>query len=168
MNFYFVYVSSLPTNQLLYKELENYFRKSRAPLHKKYKSRISRIYTVRQPVNFRKAKNTFLFFHGTKAQNVGNILLEGLTIDPPNVKRTGAMFGQGLYFADRVSTRQLNIASQQVNTLSGFIFGCEVAVGKQFHASKGDPNLPKSLPRGKSTTIGMGRCIPSHTEKSII
>ena len=118
MNFYFVYVSSLPTNQLLYKELENYFRKSRAPLHKKYKSRISRIYTVRQPVNFRKAKNTFLFFHGTKAQNVGNILLEGLTIDPPNVKRTGAMFGQGLYFADRVSTRQLNIASQQVNTLS--------------------------------------------------
>jgi len=46
-------------------------------------------------------KNSMLLWHGTKASNVIGILQTGFRIAPSNVNRTGAMFGDGVYFADR-------------------------------------------------------------------
>jgi len=44
--------------------------------------------------------NPLLLWHGTKAVNYLSILATGLRIAPPNAERTGAMFGDGIYFAD--------------------------------------------------------------------
>lgn len=45
-------------------------------------------------------KATELFWHGTRNQNVFNIIKTGLLIRPTGVVTTGAMFGHGIYFAD--------------------------------------------------------------------
>lgn len=42
-----------------------------------------------------------LLFHGTSMHNVLGILGQGMRIAPPESDFTGAMFGNGIYFADQ-------------------------------------------------------------------
>lgn len=47
-------------------------------------------------------RDIHFLYHGSRNQNWWNILIQGLAIHPSkHVIRTGAMFGQGLYFAQR-------------------------------------------------------------------
>ena len=48
-----------------------------------------------------KNKNTQLLWHGSRNENWVGILQQGLVVRPSNAIITGAMFGNGLYFANR-------------------------------------------------------------------
>ena len=50
----------------------------------------------------------------------------------------------------------------------GFVLGCEMVLGRQFYSYIADPTLPTNLPRGKTSTVGVGRWIPVGINKSAI
>ena len=87
----------------LYKKLSNYVTN----MHIKWKIRVLCIYGVKQKLSFVNTKNTSVLFHGTPKENLCNILINDLKVQPNDVRRTGAMFGRGLYFADRSSKSAL-------------------------------------------------------------
>jgi poly [ADP-ribose] polymerase len=79
-------------------------------------------------------------WHGTRVSNILSILKCGLVIPPSSSAHcTGRMYGDGLYFSDQ-STKSLNYShgywggSQDDNC---FMFLAEVAMGKEYSASRG-------------------------------
>lgn len=78
--------------------------------------------------------NRMMLWHGTRAQNVSNILKSGLMIPAP----VSQMFGQGIYFADRVSKSALYCWRHLGNPPSnwdGYLFLCEVQLGRSYTAT---------------------------------
>lgn len=78
-----------------------------------------------------------LLFHGTRSENVWNILKTGLVLRPQNVTITGKMFGYGIYFASS-SQKSLGYTSlsgsywARGNQKSGFMILHAVAYGKPY------------------------------------
>jgi hypothetical protein len=80
-----------------------------------------------------------LLWHGTRGENIIGILHTGFRIAPADSRRTGAMFGEGVYFSDVFNksanyafTGNLHRYNQDVkNKLAKrYVFLCEVALGK--------------------------------------
>lgn len=90
-------------------------------------------------------RDTRLLWHGTRNENVWNILKTGLMIRPTvKVIRAGAMFGHGLYMAPK-SSKSLGYTSlsgsywARGNSNSGFMILHEVAYGKPYDVYSFDP-----------------------------
>lgn len=80
-----------------------------------------------------------MLWHGTRGENIIGILHTGFRIAPADSRRTGAMFGEGVYFSDVFNksanyafTGNLHRYNQDVkNKLAKrYVFLCEVALGK--------------------------------------
>lgn len=102
--------------------------------------------TITNPQGPDPPKLTMMLWHGTKPQNLSAILKNGFRCPP-----TGAqMFGQGVYFADRVS-KSAQYCSRVTNFMRplagdvGYLFLCEVVVGKWYNARVSNPTY-KSVP----------------------
>lgn len=82
-------------------------------------------------------RDTKLLFHGTRNENVWNILKTGLVLRPTNAVITGKMFGYGIYFAPSAQ-KSLGYTSMsgsywaKGNSNSGFMILHEVAYGKPY------------------------------------
>lgn len=78
---------------------------------------------------FKSLHNRQLLWHGSSTTNFASILETGLKIAPTGARITGAMFGQGIYFADMV-TKSANYcrADPHYNT-TGLMVLSEVALG---------------------------------------
>lgn len=78
-----------------------------------------------------------LLFHGTRSENVWNILKTGLVLRPQNVVISGKMFGYGIYFAPSAQ-KSLGYTSlsgsywARGNQSSGFMILHAVAYGKPY------------------------------------
>ena len=108
-------------------------------------AKISAIYKITQSVNDKNYNlnnydNRYIFFHGTKVENVIGILSQGLKIAPVQAVNTGKSFGYGIYLSDSFSlslgycsyphlyyTNNLNLPKTNNKK---FMFMVEVAVGK--------------------------------------
>jgi len=79
-----------------------------------------------------------LLWHGTRNENVISILQKSLMIRPAGAIITGAMFGNGIYFANK-AIKALGYTSTKGsywargNNDTGYLFVFEVAVGNQKH-----------------------------------
>ena len=87
--------------------------------------------------NLNKYNNRYLFFHGTKAENVIGILSQGLKIAPVQAINTGKSYGNGIYLSDNFSYslgycyhRIYNANNMNFTDEKIFVFIVEVAVGK--------------------------------------
>lgn len=79
--------------------------------------------------------NRTMLWHGTRAKFIGKILQDGFAIPIPNKQ----MFGQGIYFSDRVSKSARYCAGYAVDpqwNSEGYILLCEVQLGRPFHAKR--------------------------------
>lgn len=82
-------------------------------------------------------RDTKLLWHGTRSENVWNIMKTGLILRPTNAVITGKMFGYGIYFAPSAQ-KSLGYTSisgsywAKGNDHSGFMLLHEVAYGKPF------------------------------------
>ena len=82
-------------------------------------------------------RNCKLLFHGTRSENVWNILKTGLVLRPTNAIITGKMFGYGLYFAPSAQ-KSLGYTSlsgsywARGNSNSGFMILHSVTYGKPY------------------------------------
>lgn len=99
--------------------------------------------------NWEKHGNKMLLWHGTRAENLVGILQTGFRIAPREATRSGAMFGEGIYFADVFSkSYNYTTATQRIHMNNGYyshnrqnptkrkypkryMFLCEVMLGKQ-------------------------------------
>lgn len=78
----------------------------------------------------------------------------------------GAMFGKGVYFSDMVSKSANYCFTNRTNT-TGVLLLCEVVLGtedERYKLQDADGTLPKSLPSGKCSVVGLGRVAPNPTE----
>lgn len=98
-------------------------------------------------------KKTELFWHGSRNENWISILQSGLKIRPSNAILTGAMFGHGIYFADRyrksANYTSLNGAVwTHGGSRTAFLALMDVHVGEQYRIPKWDSscyNLSKDV-----------------------
>ena len=104
---------------------------------------ITAIYKITESVNDKNFNlnnydNRYIFFHGTKVENVIGILSQGLKIAPVQAINTGQFYGSGIYLSDNFSC-SLGYCSHslyyRMNNLINddskkFMFMAEVAVGK--------------------------------------
>lgn len=67
-------------------------------------------------------------------------------------------FGKGVYFAD-MSSKSANYCFASRSSSTGLLLLCEVALGETNRKFAADYNA-SSLPRGKSSTHGIGRTAP--------
>ena len=101
--------------------------------------------------NLNNYDNRYLFFHGTKAENILGILSQGLKIAPVQAINTGKSYGNGIYLSDNFSC-SLGYCSYAPNYIRNnrtiiynnkrFMFMAEVAVGN-------------TGPNGDTVVVGM-------------
>jgi hypothetical protein len=113
---------------------------------------ITAIYKITESVNDKNFNlnnydNRYIFFHGTKVENVIGILSQGLKISPVQAINTGKAYGTGIYLSDNF-TCSLGYCSymfrNSVNNRNNFnnklfMFMAEVAVGQT--GQYGDTNV---------------------------
>ncbi|CAI2363215.1 unnamed protein product [Moneuplotes crassus] len=109
-----------------------------------------------------KVGNKMLLWHGSRFSNFGGILSQGLRIAPPEAPVSGYMFGKGVYFADIVS-KSAGYCCSHLSNKEGLLLLCEVAIGETNDLTNAKYDANK-LPRGKHSTLGMGKWIPDHSE----
>ena len=66
------------------------------------------------PNNF---KNRYIFFHGTKIENILGILSQGLKISPFEAKFQGATYGKGIYLSNSFNL-SFNYCRSEINRKS--------------------------------------------------
>lgn len=105
------------------------------------------------------AKFRMMLWHGTKSDCVAKILQSGIQ-NPPAKNQ---MFGTGIYFADRVSKSAQYCPNTQKPTApvaetEGYLFLCDVLVGKMFNARKArnDATSPPSYVTKRGTEVQVG------------
>lgn len=90
-------------------------------------------------------KDIHFLYHGTRNQNVWNIIKEGLLLDP-NAQITGKLFGKGLYFANKAK-KSFNYSSLRGSYYSregddlGFCFIFKVAYKNPMNVAIWSPAL---------------------------
>lgn len=99
--------------------------------------------------------STLELFHGTRNENILNILQQGLLTKPKSAVHTGSMFGSGIYFASQ-STKSANYCSGfgAVRNDKYYLFVCEVATGKIKDYDTAQPHL-HSAPAGYNSVRGV-------------
>lgn len=78
-----------------------------------------------------------LLWHGTRGENIVGIIQTGFRIAPADAARTGAMFGEGVYFCDVFNKCFQYSNTSNYHQYSGvakklakkYVFLCEVALG---------------------------------------
>ncbi len=110
--------------------------------------------------------NKKLLWHGTKAENIVGILQTGFRIAPKFAERTGAMFGEGIYFADQFdksyqySNSGAHRSSKKTKPTRRYMLLCEVALGnqKKLYQSEQVTKLPN---KNFQSVMGVGKQGPN-------
>lgn len=134
-------------DKALFDKISQYYNKSKNSMHghRIMQSKVSKIYKVKlgsQQEGFEKAEkeigNVELLWHGTRVANILSIMGKGLLM--PSVspgQKAGAMFGNGLYFANQ-SSKSLQYcdglywASGSHSRNKIYMFLASVAMGKYY------------------------------------
>uniref|UniRef100_A0A1I7ZLS7 Poly [ADP-ribose] polymerase n=1 Tax=Steinernema glaseri TaxID=37863 RepID=A0A1I7ZLS7_9BILA len=158
-------LSPLEQSTSEYQMVERYLENTHAPTHSSYKMKIRNVFAVDKHGEKEKLNssvgNRKLLWHGSRLANWYGILSQGLRIAPPEAPVTGYMFGKGVYFAD-MSSKSANYCFPQPGK-PGFLLLAEVLLGETNDLINSDYNASK-LPKGKSSTFGMGRIAPDPAE----
>jgi ankyrin repeat protein/predicted DNA-binding WGR domain protein len=135
-------VAPLSSNSDEYKILREFVQKGRQGAS--MNNFISNIYAVERKnerdgiKQWEHLGNRMLLWHGTRGENIVGIIQHGFRIAPADAQRTGAMFGEGVYFTDifnkcfqyAQSPYGSNWAGVSKKLPKRYVFLCEVALGK--------------------------------------
>ena len=107
--------------------------------------------------------NRMMLWHGSLMTNWYGILKHGLKIAPPEAYGNGAMFGQGMYFADMVSKAANYCGFGDLQ--EGLLLCSEVALGEvEPRTGGGDSVLPRD---GYHSVKGIGKWIPDDSGDAV-
>mmetsp|Transcript_52481 Transcript_52481/g.60021 ORF Transcript_52481/g.60021 Transcript_52481/m.60021 type:complete len:650 (-) Transcript_52481:186-2135(-) len=146
-----------------YDVVNRYMKNTHASTHRNYKLELLDLFKVDRGDEAKKFKknlgNRMLLWHGSRLSNYVGILSQGLRIAPPEAPVTGYMFGKGVYFADMVS-KSANYCCTSRDSNTGILILCDVALGECNEKKRADFYADR-LPKGKSSTKGVGKTAPS-------
>ena len=74
-------------------------------------------------------KNRYIFFHGTKSENILGILSQGLKISPVQAEFSGKKFGNGIYLSDSFKLSLHYSKKKEIKNDKIFILLVEAALG---------------------------------------
>lgn len=140
------------------------------------KNLIANIYAVERSFErdnvkqWHKIGNRMLLWHGTRGENLIGIMQTGFRIAPADARRTGAMFGEGVYFSDLFSKcfqysnspdfarYSSTVATKKL--AKKYVFLCEVALGsmKKLTTAQNVTGLPNDQ---HQSVMGYGRVGPN-------
>ncbi|KAI8089183.1 poly polymerase catalytic domain-containing protein [Halteromyces radiatus] len=104
--------------------------------------------------------NRKLLWHGSRIDNYMGILNQGLLCKPPRAQETGAMFGNGIYFAD-MFCKSVNYSRSTKRPAYATLLLCEVALGEECEMNYYyDPDLYQPKNKGHLSVKGLGRWRP--------
>lgn len=103
--------------------------------------------------------NVKLLWHGSRFSNWGGILSQGLRIAPPEAPASGYRFGKGIYFADTIE-KSVPYTWYNLSDNTALLALWEVALGNTNNLYGSNYNA-SNLPKGKSSTFGVGRVGPT-------
>jgi predicted DNA-binding WGR domain protein len=120
--------------------VSNFINNTNASTHY-YKTEILDIFCVdkevEDPTNvFDNTSDHRILTHGTRTSNILGILSEGFWVPRSDQIANGAILGKGIYFAN-IATKSFNYCGI-LNNNAGFLFLCEVALGKEETVEKCD------------------------------
>lgn len=119
------------------------------------KRKFSRVWKINNPENDerfnRYVKTNWItktreLFHGSRSENWWSILLTRLMLSPSNVVKSGAMFGRGIYFADKAD-KSIGYTSLYGSRHAGgqsdkaYLAIYEVATGNEFNVNRWDSSM---------------------------
>jgi len=90
-----------------------------------------------------KNKKRLLLFHGSRSENIFNLLTIGMMIRPAGVQHTGSMFGDGAYYASK-SSKSIGYTSLSGSywaggsSNKGYLLLYDIHLGNQKHIYKHD------------------------------
>lgn len=134
-------------DQAKFNEISSYYERSKNTQHGGLimRSKVARVYKVKlgsqqQPFldTSTKLGNVHLLWHGTRIANILSIMGKGLLMPSQSPgQKAGAMFGNGLYFANQSSKSLQYSDGQRYSTGSGqrnkiYMFLASVVVGKDY------------------------------------
>lgn len=134
-------------DQAKFNEISSYYERSKNNMHGNniMRSKVSRVYKVKlgsqqQPFldTEKKLGNVHLLWHGTRIANILSIMGKGLLMPSQSPgQKAGAMFGNGLYFANQSSKSLQYSDGQYWASGSGrrnkiYMFLASVVVGKDY------------------------------------
>ena len=155
------------TDSSMQKIILDYVKNTCGKTHS-YTLKVNNIFELvheREDARFNNVGNVQLLWHGSRMVNYVGILTNGLRIQPSCAVSTGAMFGNGCYFADAV-TKSANYC--YLGSSGGLILLCEVALGNIKQLEYSDSRL-KAPPVGYNSVQGLGEYRPksSVTENNV-
>lgn len=127
-------------------------------------------YTKAEGIRKRDAK---LLWHGTRSENVWNILKTGLVLRPTNAVITGKMFGFGIYFAPS-SQKSLGYTSlsgsywARGSSNSGFMILHAVAYGKPYDVYNFDSKYYNFDYAALRRTCPGANCLHAHSSAGML
>lgn len=140
-----------------YKRIVKWVEESKSS-HHRANSNVTNIFKVDDMTGFDKFNpydvKTMELFHGTRNENVLNILQTGLKSKPKSAVHTGSMFGSGIYFASQ-SSKSANYSTGfgSVRNEKYYMFVCEVATGRVKDYEDAQPGL-YAAPHGYNSVRG--------------
>lgn len=157
-----VHIEPLDRSSEQFKFLKQYVKNTHAPTHN-FTLEVEEIFQVSrngeaaryQP--FMNTTNRYLLWHGSRITNFVSILTNGLKIAPPQARRTGDMFGNGIYFSDIV-TKSAQYCCVDRNSGHGLLLLCEVALGEMENRLKG---FSSSRVTSDNSVKGCGQTYPN-------
>ncbi|XP_065208891.1 poly [ADP-ribose] polymerase-like [Planococcus citri] len=165
-------ISPLNRTDREFQRIQLYVENSHAETQSDYNLEIVEIYTVERRGErkryepFKKLHNRKLLWHGSRLPNFAGILSQGLRIAPPKALKTGYRnwFGNGIYFADRVS-KSANFCYSKNTNNTGLVLLCQVALG-DMHELERKKKLSKP-PAGKHSVLGLGLREPDPSQSFV-
>lgn len=118
-------------------------------------------------------RNAKLLWHGTRSENVWNILKTGLVLRPTNAVITGKMFGYGLYFAPSAQ-KSLGYTSlsgsywARGHENSGFMILHAVAYGKPYDVYSFDSKYYNYNYDSLRKACPGANCLHAHKDKGML
>lgn len=118
-------------------------------------------------------RDTRLLWHGTRNENIWNILKTGLMLRPTNVIQNGRMFGKGLYFAP-LAQKSIGYTSlsgsywAKGNSNSGFMILHEVAYGQPYNVYNFDSKFYDFDYRRLRNASPGANCLHAHASPGML
>jgi len=115
--------------------------------------------------DFKPTTRRMMLWHGSKFSNVRSILEQGLKLPEVDIaSHSNPLFGNGIYFADRVSKSVFYCSNSYVG--EGCLFLCDVLLGTSYPSRQVLYGIT-SPPSGYESVKGIGKYVPGPHQSTL-
>lgn len=159
---YDIPLTIIKSDENIYKQISSYVYSNLSPYHDNHFELVNIFkFCSNNRVLEKDYDNKMLLWHGSKLPNIYSILTTDLKIAPIGIPKNGAMFGNGIYFADSISKSAQYCLIETYKY--GVIFLYTVSLGNILYkvAAQNITDIPNEE---HQSVQGLGTMVPSSEE----